>query len=150
MRNSFYLVFTILIPSISFSQTTDKNSNSEQVLKILCDNKFFEKCEIPVDFKYGKKAVEVSMTNYLKGTNAQFQNGKAIFMFIVANDAKVYNVELKSGNIASDSNIIKALQQTAGLWEVGKQNSYSICSYVRLEVELIENRVTVNMVKPKY
>ena len=87
------------------------------------------------------------MTNFLKRTNSQFQNGKATFLFIVANDSKVYNVEKKSGNIASDINIIKALQQTTGLWTVGKQNSYPICSYVRLEVEFFDNRVTVNMLK---
>ena len=152
MRKAFYLVFTILFPSALFSQTIDKDSTTDQILKSLCDGyKFFQKCEIPVDFKYGKKAVEDSMTNYLKANNSQFQNGKkATFLFVVAKDANLYNIEMKSGNISSDSSIIKAMQQTGGLWEVGKQNSYPICSYVRLEVEFIDDRVTVSMVRPKY
>ena len=147
MRETLYLVFTILIPAISFSQTTDKDSTAEQILDALCNNKFFEKCEIPVDYKYGKKALEDSMTNYLKETNSQFQNGKATFLFIVAKDSKVYNIEKISGSIASESNLIKALQQTAGLWTVGKQNSHPICSYVKLEVESIDNRVRVNLLR---
>jgi len=152
MNKALCLVFTILFPAVLFSQTTEKDSTSEQTLRSLCDGyKFFEKCEIPVDFKYGKKAVEDSMTNYLKATNSQIQNGKkATFLFVVAKDANVYNVEIKSGNISSDSSIIKAMQQTGGLWEVGKQNSYLVCSYVRLEVEFIDDRVTVSMVRPKH
>ena len=120
--------------------------STEQTLKTVCDNKFFEKCEIPVDFKYGKKSMEDSMTSYLKGNDFQFDSGRAIFMFIVAKNSKIYDVRKISGSIADESNIIKALQQTANLWTVGKQNSYLICSYVRLEVEFIDNRVKVNLI----
>ena len=147
MRNLFYLVVAILIPAVSFSQTNAKDPTSGKILDSLCDNKFFEKCEIPVDFKYGKKALEDSVTNYLKEINSEVPNGKATFLFIVAKDGNAYNVKKMSGNILNEWNIIKALEHTAGLWTIGKQNSYLICSYVRLEVEVIENRVKVNMLR---
>ena len=69
----------ILIPAISFSQTSEKDSTAEQLLKTWCDNKIFDECEIPVDFKYGKKVLEDSISNYLKGNNSQIQKGKATF-----------------------------------------------------------------------
>ena len=137
MRKAFYLIFIIFFPAISFSQATGKDSTAEQTLKALCDNKFFVKCEIPVDFKYGKKALEDSLTNYLKGNNSQFQNGKATFYLIVAKNSKVYSVSKKSGTIVSEGEIIKALQLTSDLWTIGKQNSHPICSYVTLELNLL-------------
>lgn len=147
MKRFFYLVVAILISTISFSQTTDKDLTDEQILKTLCDNKFFEKCQTPVEFKYDKKTLEDSLTNYLTESNSQLQTGKAIFQFILAKDSMVYSVKQIAGNMVGDSSIIKALRQTAGLWTVGKQNSYLICSYVRLEVEFIDDKVRVNILR---
>ncbi|MBN8788225.1 MAG: hypothetical protein J0I84_14130 [Terrimonas sp.] len=144
MRNVFYLIF-IFIPAVSFSQTPD-NDSTEQIIKVVCDDRIFEKCEIPVGFKNGQLAVEDSITNYLKENNTQFQNGKVTFQFVVAKNAKVCDVKKISGNIASEGNIIKALQQIADLWTVGKQNSRFICSYVRLEIEIIDYSVKVNLI----
>lgn len=137
----------MLIPAISFSQTNGKDSTTEYILETWCNNKIFTKCETPVDFKYGKKALEDSMSSYLKGKNSPFQNGKATFIFIVAKNAKVYNVEKQSGNIVLENDIIKALQLTSDLWTIGKQNSYPICSYVQLEVELADNKIKVKKLK---
>lgn len=146
MKQAFYLALLFLISGTSFSQTNERDLTVEQTLDMVCNNKFFEKCETPVDFKYGKKVLEDSLTNYLKDSSP-FQNGKAAFSFIVAKNSKVYDVEKKYGNIVNESAIIKALQQTSDLWTIGKQNSRLICSYVTLEVEYVDNRVKVNMLK---
>jgi hypothetical protein len=147
MRITFYLLFIIVMPAISFSQMTDKDSTTEQILKHLCDNKFFEKCEIPVDFKYDQKTLEDSITNYLKANNSQKLDGKATFIFIVAPNSKVYNVAKKSRNIESESDILKALEATSDLWTIGKQNSYLICSYVELEVIVTDHKVKVKKIR---
>ena len=147
MRSCFYLIF-FFIPTLSFSQATD--DSTKLTLKIECDNKIFDKCEIPVDFKYGKQTLADSLTSYFKGINSPFENGRATFLFILAKNSKVYAVRKIAGNIPDESNIITALQQTGDLWTVGKQNSYLICSYVRLEIEFIDDRVKVSMVRPNY
>jgi hypothetical protein len=143
MRNVFYLIF-FFIPTTSFSQTIE--DSTKQALKLLCDNKFFEKCETPVNFKYGKQLLTDSLTRYLQRINSPIENGRATFLFILAKNSKVYNVRKISADIAEESNIIRVLQQTGGLWTVGKQNSNFICSYVTLEIEFVDNRVQVNLI----
>jgi len=147
MKRIFFLALIVIIPIISFSQTIG-NSTEKQIVYDLCDSgRIFYRCEIPVDFKYGKKAMEDSLNNYLQANNSQLQNGKATFQLIVAKNGKVYEVKKQSGDIAGDSDIIKALKTTSDLWTIGLQNTFMICSYVRLEIEYADNKINVKMLK---
>jgi cytochrome b involved in lipid metabolism len=147
MRRRFYSILAILMPAISFSQAIDKDT-TKQILDSLCDgSKIFYRCEIPVDFKRGKNAMEDSLNNYLRTNNSELQNGKANFQLIVAKNGKVYDVKKQSGDIAGETDIIKALQTTSDLWTIGLQNSFPICSYVRLEIECADNKINVKMLK---
>ncbi len=143
MKHIFYLATILLSPLISISQSAEQDSTSEQLITTWCDDIIFTKIEIPADFKYGKTSFENSLTRYLNYNNKVLGSGNADFSFVLAKNLKIYNVSKHSGHLENEKEIMKALSLTSNLWELAKQNNHPVCSYVRLLIEITDNKLTV-------
>jgi hypothetical protein len=143
-RKLFHCLYIILIPALAFTQPpSSKDSADDVTIKNVCDNKIFDRVEVPSDFKFGKNAVEDQIARYFRDAGLPIPNGKVSCILIITSDARVIRVRKLKGEYENEKALGEALELTTGLWTIALQNSHPVCNYVRLEIEFTENSVNV-------
>ena len=110
-----------------------------------CDDKIFTRVENIASLKISNERFEDTLTSYLKAKKAFFNNEKIRFIFIVTTQSKIFDLTTDSGEIKNETIVREAIVNFSNLWAPAKQNGRFVCSYVRLEINIVDDKLHIKI-----
>jgi len=143
-HNIFLLI--VLLPTCLFSQSSlwSNVSASKKIMQDDCD-KIFTHVEILPSLKISNEAFEDTLTSYLKAKKAFFKDNKIRFKFVVTNQSKIFDLITDSGDIKEEMIVREAIENFSNLWVPAKQNGHIVCAYVRLEIDIVDDKLHIGI-----
>jgi hypothetical protein len=149
MRKTFVLLALISLPLISFSQfNSESDTTVARIKKDVCGDIYFVSVQLAAIFNNGESAFEDSLTSYLKRENLSIKNGEARFKMIVTKSGQVLDIQKTNGTISKETEIMKAILTIPNLWIPAKQNSHSVCSFVSIDINISNKKLSVTLLDP--
>lgn len=145
MLQRLFLILWVLIPFVVSAQSIQHGTPEyERIVKDDCDGKIFTKSEELPSFKISKQAFEDSLTLYLKANQAFEANAKYSLQFVLTRESHILDLQKLRGAVPSPG-VIKAFLQSSKLWFPAKQNGREVCAFVKCNVEVKEERLSVRI-----
>jgi hypothetical protein len=123
------------------------DSVSKRIMETDCDGKIFTRVEQLPSLKISIAKFEDTLTSLLKSKKAFQKTNRLIFKFIITSQSQMFDLTREFGEIKKE-NVVKAcIQNFANLWLPAIQNGHTVCSYVRLDMSIQEDKLSIKIVQ---
>lgn len=133
------LLLITILPAVSFAQMSFADSTDKKIMREDCNDRVFTKTEIPPSLKKDIKSFEDTLTVFLKRTGLFSEGSNGTYQFILTKNADITGFKRISGNLQNEQPIGEFIRLCSFMWKPAIQNSYKVCSYVQLEIEIPYN-----------
>jgi hypothetical protein len=146
MGTKIYFILIVLFPACGFGQPAAKPDSAEQrIIREDCDDKVFTKVEILPSLKKGIRNFEDTLTVCLKSVNALKNGTQVTYKFLLTASSHIFDLEKETGEVQNEAAVKAILLSHSFMWKTAIQNGRQVCAYVRLEIEISNDKLTVNV-----
>ena len=141
------LILLVILPTFLFAQSSlwGNDTTSKRIIQNDCDDKIFTRVENLASLKTSHKTFEDTLASFLKLKKAFPKNGKIRFKFIVTTNSQIFDLEKDSGDIRKEAIVKEAILNFSNLWLPAKQNGRLVCAYVRLEIDIVDDKLDISI-----
>ena len=86
---------------------------------------------------------EDSLYSFLNSKKAFYDNDKITFKFIVTTHSQIFDITKEWGEMRKEKIAKEAILKFSSLWNPAYQNGRAVCSYVKLELTMMENKLHI-------
>lgn len=116
-------------------------------MKTDCDEKVFTRAQQPPSLKISKAEYEDTLASILQSKNAFHKTGKFVLQFVVTTQSQIVDLTLGPGKIEEDSVLLDCIQNLANLWLPAFQNGHAVCAYVRLDMIIRNDKLSIKIMQ---
>jgi hypothetical protein len=146
-----YLFLFLLASSPAFLKAQPSlfgnDSTSKKIMENDCDEKVFTRVEQIPSLKISIQEFEDSLTSLLKSKKAFYKTDRIIFKFIITTKSQMFELSREYGEIKKENIVKESLQSFSNLWLPAIQNGRAVCSYVRLDMTIQEDKLYIKVVQ---
>ncbi len=146
-----YLIVFLLVSSPVFLKAQPSlfgnDSASRKIMENDCDGKIFTRVEHIPSLKISIQEFEDSLTSLLKSKKAFHKTDRIIFKFIITTKSQMFELSREYGEIKKENIVKEAIQSFSNLWLPAIQNGRAVCSYVRLDMTIQEDKLNIKVVQ---
>ena len=95
--------------------------------------------------KISTEAFEDTLLTELKSKKFPLKDNEIIYKFVVTTGSKIDELTVDSGSVAREKVLEEAILHFAELWKPATQNGYEVCSYVKLKVQFVANKISIEI-----
>jgi hypothetical protein len=136
MLQRLVFILLVLAPMLVAGQSSPADRSD-------CDKTFTKSEELP-SLKVSKQAFEDSLTACLKANQAFDAGGKFVLQFVLTKESRMLELE-KIGGSNPTPGFMKCFGQFSQLWVPAVQNKRPVCAYVKCEIEVKQDRLSVRI-----
>lgn len=109
-----------------------------------CGGQVFTKYEELASLKVSKQVFEDSLTACLKANQAFDSGRKFVVQFVLTRESRILELGKISGSVPN-SDFMKCFEQLSQLWVPAVQNKRPVCAYVKCEIDVKQDRLSVRI-----
>ena len=132
MLRNILVVFVLILPFRSIAQLDN------------CD-RVFTKSEHAPTLKVSSGAFQDSLSAHFSGKALAIKNGSYVFRLIISPDSRITELSALVVSGSQQESLKEAISKYALLWKPATQNGYVICAYVKLRIEVMENKFNIEV-----
>lgn len=138
--NKKILFLLLLLPTAGlFAQASFSDPKQE------CNGPIFTVVEQLPALKIPKEAFEDSLAAELRAKKFPPQHGEITYRFIVTPQSNILDLRIDAGGVSKQKILKETLLHFADKWVPAQQNSYIVCSHVRLKIAFTNDKVNISI-----